>query len=219
MSSFIRRRVITMNLFKTVTSVVLLLVALQVDCAESSKQRQVRVRHLSSFLVDRIHQHNSDKLWWWSSHSQRPLVANKPKGGIYSKQWLLFVSYHFEHKTIVVEVATKSPDDGKCRFVVRNRSRTGLMLNRRQKCKAGLNGERGFFITSFDELTSRVQISAGSRRVSETKRKFIGLKSDRLALTSLRGSEMAWWIIDSRSSCKHCKHSSSLESFRITPVL
>ena len=153
------------------------------------------VHSTSCMVVDNIRQHNSQKLWWWSKNLERPQILNRPKQRFsrFSKEWLVFTSFHRVSGKAVMEFA-HTLKNGKCRFLVYKLRKQILGFTPPMKCKAGLNGERGFFIsTSGAQTGRRVQISSGSRHVSEGKKKFVGVKNNLLVLTALTGKNMAWW--------------------------
>ena len=163
------------------------------------------VRRSSCHIVDDIRQHNTDKIWWWSLHSERPHVFNKHFNLFikYSKQWMVFSSELKTNSKPVIEIAHRVRG-GKCRFLVKKRRRGIIGLSQRMKCQPGLTGEKGMFRASFESLTDRLQISCGPRDVSQNEEKFLGLDGVHLVLSKLRQKHMCWWTINLNKS-KRCR--------------
>jgi len=151
-------------------------------------------------LANAIRMHNSKVTWWWHPHKSHPIISSRrPRGAGFKSEWMVFV-----HKSNVVEIAHKL-NSNSCRFLLHSQTRgsTVLKLSEPIPCQAGLNGEQGHFSTSFDSLTYRRQITAGSRSVSEDDNLFLGVRGRFLSLTSIRSPLMRWWDISFQPS-SHC---------------
>lgn len=158
--------------------------------------RKIRLASSVCLVADSIKMHNSVTSWWWSPYRVQPYLTRKPRTSQYGKEWLIFMNelqYHFS--TIeVIEIAHKLPN-GKCRFLIHSSSTSAPLLSAPKSCGPNQNGEKGFFSATFDYLTNRVQITAGSHHATGEENRFLGFRGRSLHLTSLRSRHMKWWEI------------------------
>ena len=161
----------------------------------------------SCMVADSIRVHNSHKTLWWHSRKSRPIISSRrPRGARFNSEWMVFVSdvhYHIQRRS-VIEIAQKVKD-GSCRFLLHSQTgdRTAIKFSHPMRCQAGHNGEHGRYSTSFDYITDRRQITAGSGQTSEEDILFLGVRGRFLSLTTIRNPSMRWWKISFDMS-QHC---------------
>lgn len=151
-------------------------------------------------VADSIQLHNSSKKWWWSPNRDAPVISSRPTSRHFSQEWIVFATPGY-WGTTVAEFGHKTTD-GNCRFLVRRGD--SVHFGRETRCRPHVNGRGSYFTISFDMLSNREQIMTGlGQDVAARDNVFLGVRGNKLHVTSLRSSFMRWWKINF-SNKKHC---------------